>query len=286
MTVLFAFGLNEDGQCGCNETNVDRLMPMYIADRPTIIAVSAGSRHTMAVCNEGYVYSWGWGHLGQLGHGDTSNVFSPRKINGLVKIKTISAGGMHSGCVNDKFKCYMWGDNTYGQLGIGIDDFISTPLKNISSPSLMTIKGGGEDEEIDGASRTETIKITKVSCGGMHTAFLDDMGEVYCCGRADSGQTGYAKWYYNFLPSLPLPMHVHGVEVPYTLYRIPYTFIPYTVYLIPYTVYRIPYTVYLIPHTYIFYTNSGSLESFFFSISASRSLCFFTTYYSSIVILR
>lgn len=223
MKVLFAFGLNEDGQCGCNEQNIHVPTPLYFSYKPVILEISAGSRHTMALCDQGFAYSWGWGHLGQLGHDETCNVYSPKKIDSLENITSISAGGMHSGCIDDKLRCYMWGDNTYGQLGLGPtgNSMIKTSLKNVLVPSVMIIGGDGESRSDDdfaddqsGSSHSTPVLIRKLSCGGMHTAFLDEMGTVFCCGRADSGQTGYDKWYYNFLPSLSYPMKVKGITEP------------------------------------------------------------------------
>jgi alpha-tubulin suppressor-like RCC1 family protein len=218
MKVLFAFGLNEDGQCGCIEKNVIRPTPIYFPLKPLIVAISAGSRHTMALSDHGFVYSWGWGHLGQLGHGENCNVFSPRKIDTLDNITLISSGGMHSGCVDNKLRCYMWGDNSHGQLGLGSSSVFETVMKGVSTPTLMVIGGGGESSDPNDNNNDNTqlvpVLITKLSCGGMHSSFLDDMGAVFCCGKADSGQTGYDKWYYNFLPSLSCPMKVKGITEP------------------------------------------------------------------------
>ena len=60
------------------------------------------------------VFSWGYGALGRLGHGDTSNIFTPKVITGLLVISrrgdsivSVGCGGSHSGCITSE--CAMQG---------------------------------------------------------------------------------------------------------------------------------------------------------------------------------
>ncbi|XP_043980943.1 RCC1 domain-containing protein 1-like isoform X2 [Gambusia affinis] len=45
-----------------------------------ISTVSCGSRHTAAVTTTGYLYTWGWGEYGQLGHQTTSSLDEPQCV--------------------------------------------------------------------------------------------------------------------------------------------------------------------------------------------------------------
>ncbi len=65
------------------------------------------------------------------------------------------------------------------------------------------------DEENITALSTR-VKFTKLSCGGMHTAAVTDDGKLYCWGRADSGQTGYAEWYTTGFLGLTRPTLLSG----------------------------------------------------------------------------
>ena len=49
-----------------------------------VAAVSAGDSHSLAICNNGYVWAWGWnGPDGLLGIGSTNPVYStPRRVRG------------------------------------------------------------------------------------------------------------------------------------------------------------------------------------------------------------
>ncbi|CAM9138723.1 unnamed protein product [Laminaria digitata] len=180
-----------------------------------VLQVSCGSRHTLAVVAGGQAYSWGWGALGQLGHGDGYNVATPRVIEALATGKDggalgpvtwVSAGGMHSAAVVKGGCVYTWGGSTYGQLGPGPP--VTAPAKQAvpdkvmlsetespsSSPRATGTKRHSMTQEaavkaMDSAPKTELLAKT-VICGGMHTAALTEEGVVYCWGRADSGQLG------------------------------------------------------------------------------------------------
>ena len=49
----------------------------------TIVHVSAGDRHSLAVSETGWTFSWGDGESGQLGHGDQKSLTKPKYIEAL-----------------------------------------------------------------------------------------------------------------------------------------------------------------------------------------------------------
>ncbi|CAH0477391.1 unnamed protein product [Peronospora belbahrii] len=187
---VVAFGCNDDGQLG---TGAKRRKTLAIDDVsasnfPTmldglfdeeVVAVSCGSRHTMALTANGTVYSCGWGSMGQLGHGDLKSISVPQKITffedkGLV-VSYISCGGCHSAAVTNDGTLYMWGETHWGQLGLP-KEFEKT---HESVPVECLIPEAYCDE-----------RVVKVSCGGTHTATLTNLGRVFVWGRGDSGQLG------------------------------------------------------------------------------------------------
>lgn len=198
MKVLFGCGLNEDGQCGIpvkKEKEVGIPQIIKFATKVQIIGISAGSRHSLALSNEGHVYSWGWGLAGQLGHGNSINLSHPLRIPSLSDITAISAGGMHSGCVSATKICYMWGDNSQGQLGIGNKETTA-----IDEPTPLCFEDG------------ETFQVNKLSCGGMHSAAVSVKGFVFCWGKSDSGQTGFTTWYLGLSTNIYFPKKVEGLN--------------------------------------------------------------------------
>ena len=229
--MLISFGLNEDGQCGSKgrTSEIDiyekkgspqsplspvrkKLLsslakqgsvpsPLHFPGRPRIIAVAAGSRHSMALTDHGDVYTWGWGLLGQLGLGHNRTIFSPSLIETLpTRIVGISAGGMHSAVVDCNGECYTWGSSQYGQLGQG-EAAVSESYRN--APAKVCPPEG-----------QTAFVIKSVVCGGMHTAAVDEDGAVFCWGRADAGQTGLKNWLFNFFSGLVIPHRVSSITEP------------------------------------------------------------------------
>eukprot|EP01033_Poteriospumella_lacustris_P000111 gene112-72_t len=48
----------------------------------------------------------------------------------------------------------------------------------------------------------------------MHTASVGLNGELYCWGKADSGQIGFSTWYLDFVPAVYYPKEVPGLPYP------------------------------------------------------------------------
>lgn len=68
--------------------------------------------------DKGEVYTWGFGNEGQLGHGDKSDQFLPRKVANLgQKVKNIVCGGAHTALLTNEGKLLMVGRGREGQLG-------------------------------------------------------------------------------------------------------------------------------------------------------------------------
>lgn len=49
-----------------------------------IMQVACGGEHTMMICPEGRVYTWGRGNMGQTGLGSTETVNVPTMVKGLL----------------------------------------------------------------------------------------------------------------------------------------------------------------------------------------------------------
>eukprot|EP00961_Rhodomonas_salina_P273308 3692893-Rhodomonas_salina.1 len=69
-------------------------------DMPSVSTVSCGEHHTLAVCQDGTLWSWGRNDCGQLGHGNTKeNKYKmPTQVMAMAKKICIkaAAGGQHS----------------------------------------------------------------------------------------------------------------------------------------------------------------------------------------------
>ena len=131
--------------------------------------VAAGADHTVIYSSKlsskgnHVLYSLGKNKNGQLGHGDRINKYypTPVKIEGLeeFKVKFLAAGDGHTCLITEEGDTYTWGSNNYGQLGY--------------QSALVETK----------PKKVETIpKLSKVSCGSLHTLFLTSKKELYLCG--------------------------------------------------------------------------------------------------------
>ncbi|EMS67335.1 hypothetical protein TRIUR3_20158 [Triticum urartu] len=108
-------GSGEDGQLGmgrCDEKDWARCIGAL--DAYAVSAVVAGSRNSLAICDDGSLFTWGWNQRGTLGHPpETKTESSPAHVDALIGVKIVQAaiGGWHCLAVDDKGRAYAWGKN-------------------------------------------------------------------------------------------------------------------------------------------------------------------------------
>eukprot|EP00966_Prymnesium_polylepis_P008387 193320-Prymnesium_polylepis.1 len=86
-----------------------------------VSSVSTSSIHTLALSEDGTVYSFGWGEYGKLGHGDEENQHTPRAIEGLRggRACAVAAANLHSLVLGASGAVYSFGCGGVGRLGHG-----------------------------------------------------------------------------------------------------------------------------------------------------------------------
>ncbi|XP_002510496.2 protein RCC2 homolog isoform X1 [Ricinus communis] len=110
----------------------------------TIVKVACGTNHTVAVDSNGYVYTWGFGGYGRLGHREQKDEWVPRRVdvfqrhNVLPPDAVVSAGSVNSSCTAGGGQLYMWGKikNT------GDDWMYPKPLMDLSGWNLRCMDSG------------------------------------------------------------------------------------------------------------------------------------------------
>lgn len=84
----------------------------------TIVDISCGEEHAAFLTSEGHVYTWGYGHDGQLGHGTNTHLDAPKKIDKFApKAIKVVCGGGHTAILTDQNELYITGRGRDGQLG-------------------------------------------------------------------------------------------------------------------------------------------------------------------------
>lgn len=131
---LYSWGSNNCGQLGNgpnNQPTPRRITGHLVSANKKVVSMSCGQSFSIALTEDGELYSWGYNGNGQLGLGSSSNQQSPQRVNGLQGkfIKKIACGMAHVLALTDTGTLYSWGANSYGQLGIGSTLNIAVPTE-------------------------------------------------------------------------------------------------------------------------------------------------------------
>jgi alpha-tubulin suppressor-like RCC1 family protein len=182
---LAAWGDNNSGQLGCGNLPAQTNVPTAVLQTDglsgrTVIAIAAGSSHSLALTSDGQVFGWGSNTSGQLGRSDTSaNFETPIHLSQLgaladKQIVAIAAGAHHSLALTADGLLYAWGSDDLGQLGNGFYGSSTTPYPVEQSGALS-----GK-------------RIVALAAGYTHNLVLDADGNVYTWGSNIDGELGNA----------------------------------------------------------------------------------------------
>ena len=171
---VYSWGYGKDGALGHQDyENVShpQKIKYFEENKIKIIKIESGDYFTMALCNQGKIYTWGQNNYGQLGLGKVSQqikVNKPTKVNfsNKTQVKEIFAGEDHCACITEDAEGFVWGYGLDGRLG-------NRRKMNQNVPVKLGLD-----------------KIKKISCGGHHTAILTVNGELYMCGNGRDGELG------------------------------------------------------------------------------------------------
>jgi hypothetical protein len=113
---VWAQGLGANGRLGLGDT-ANRLTPVRLSDKAfqesRARMVDCGDTHTIAITEDGRLWSFGDGTNGKLGHKDLNDRLAPEAVDpettGFAKIATCSCGSFHSTAVTEDGELYTWG---------------------------------------------------------------------------------------------------------------------------------------------------------------------------------
>ncbi|KAK1861699.1 hypothetical protein I4F81_004280 [Pyropia yezoensis] len=139
------------------------------------VAAGAGRYHSVALTDDGRVWSWGGGKNGRLGGGDDRL----RVVPGLVDLTGVAAAdggvaavvaGYHSNLLlTEGGGAYAWGWGAYGQLGVGDTADRRVPCRVATPPG---------------------VRLAAAAVGDRHALGVDTAGGVWAWGSNEFGQLG------------------------------------------------------------------------------------------------
>lgn len=155
---VYGWGQNQNGKLG-DDSTIFRTSPVKVnftdlSPGEHVLSIKSGNLHSIALTNQGKIFSWGDGSSGALGTGGTTSRLIPTvtPINALISneiIVAIEVGGNHSLALTSNGRVFGWGLNSRGQLGIGstINSLTPTLLtfpNLLSSERIQSIHAGNE----------------------------------------------------------------------------------------------------------------------------------------------
>mmetsp|Transcript_695 Transcript_695/g.1829 ORF Transcript_695/g.1829 Transcript_695/m.1829 type:complete len:332 (-) Transcript_695:515-1510(-) len=214
---LRLWGSNQYGQLGYD--GLDSLQPnsvrsMQHMDPASIQQLALGGGHSLALDNQGKVWSWGWNAKGQLGRRtNTAESCDILPVHGLPPCQKISAGHEESFSIDLEGRLWAFGQGRWepytvaDHLSIGEQNFKDVD-GGVFHAAAVTENGacffwgkhGVVCHDDEGAMKVgqnpirwepkDGSRAVQVACGWKHTVILDNAGRVWGVGSNKHGQLG------------------------------------------------------------------------------------------------
>lgn len=168
---LWGMGNNSDGELGDGNlirgstTNQPELI---VASN--VIAVAAGSAHSLFLKSDGSVWAMGDNFYGELGDNTNNNTNRPELIISS-NVTAIAAGGHHSLFLKSDGSLWAVGENDSGELGDGT--FGAWPTYGTNHIEQIVPSG-----------------VNGISAGGYHSLFIKSDGSLWAMGANGYGELG------------------------------------------------------------------------------------------------
>ena len=181
---LWGWGRNSFGQVGADgignrrsngDNKIIQTLPVFVLGH--VKSVSAGGEFSVALRDDGTVWTWGKNDHAQLGDGTTSNHQEPKQI--MSGATAVSAGAEFAAALKEDGTVWTWGYNQYGQLGNG-----EAHASGQKSPA-----------RVEGLNNVKAI-----SAGSASMAALCDDGSLWTWGRNNRGQLGDGSTTDSYVP--------------------------------------------------------------------------------------
>ncbi|CAN1241123.1 Ultraviolet-B receptor UVR8 [Linum perenne] len=220
-TSVIAWGAGEDGQLGLGDNEDREWVSVVKALEPyRVRSVVAGSRNSLAICDDGKLFTWGWNQRGTLGRQPETKIENvPSQVKALADVNIVQAalGGWHCLAVDDQGRAYAWGMYMY------ISNSTSLISANLFIESSLSLLVGGneygqcgeEPEHKDDTGRllrrdivipqrcAPKLAVQQVAAGGTHSVVLTHEGHVWTWGQP---------WPPGDIKQISVPVRVQGLD--------------------------------------------------------------------------
>ena len=174
---LFSAGLPQYGQLGHGDDHQynksDSSIKMVFDPQPTprrietlaektVTRVACGQNHTVCVCSDGSVYTWGFGGYGRLGHKVQQDEFLPRLVEALSgrvvvpENAIVGAGSTSSFCSIEGGQLFAWGKLK----ATGDTQMYPAPYYDLAGWDLISMSCGSTTYGVSATSACEQSVIT------------------------------------------------------------------------------------------------------------------------------
>ncbi len=183
---------------------------------PVTPQIDGGYAHTIALKNDGTVWTWGNNSYGQLGDGTTTGSKTPQTLTNISGVKAIAAGMYHNLVLKNDGTVWAWGINGSGQLGDGTYTTKTVPQQVANLSNVKAIAAGenfsaalkedgtvwtwgsnsyGQLGDRTNTARTAPVQasisdVKSIAAGTSHLVALKTDGTVWAWGNNSSGQLG------------------------------------------------------------------------------------------------
>ena len=201
---LYAWGGNYFGQLGIGQKFPSTHIPQEVKISNGVKSVAAGHDFSLALMDDGSIYSWGRNYKGSLGIGSYNEKFSPTKIEPLTNVDKIETWLWSCIALDDQGNVWTWGDNTFQQLGRQTEpsfDMDPFPAKVDSLATVIGIASGIRTYVITQSNQviqfgyensllSNLSQVSQIKCSEDHQLALKLDSKVVAWGKNEYGQLG------------------------------------------------------------------------------------------------
>jgi len=192
---LYTFGTGTNGALGHNDAEKNHTAPKLVEffkkNNLKVIDVACGQHHTIALTDDGDVWTWGFGgknrsplmslffsSIGALGHNTPLDRPLPTPVESIRELPpfvSVNAGNFFSLALNSNEDLYYWGRGEYGVFGDGSNSDQKLPQVN---------------DFIKKVIRADGISFKKIKSTASQTLALANDGTLWAWGLNEQGQLG------------------------------------------------------------------------------------------------